>query len=877
MIHAEGTMTTPTRGSALSQTDFRLGRLRVANIGTARSVLNVRPGAAVAIFPKGSAQAGDDQTAFLCTAFPACLPGTSVLTAQPVGDAVRWSSRVRVTPTVLSKHRLSPHSRREGNDSDNVSIRIFERQPLAFATSCTVQVQQSVPTHPPSLREELVAKIRASLVGLIVVKGCLIDCGHLKHGATTASENSLTVEVVFLIDETKAYHVAPSTMVTVEFAAAPQRTEPVQTLTDPGATRGSFQEELLSDDANKISQYVRRILLSSPQETAALNAIGFERPRGILVHGPSGVGKTSLIKHIVQQCAHERQDQERKPWLSFHHVTCGSDPASSMRAVLEAFTNASRFVNDEAATIGSRSSSVERAAVMLIDDIELMCPDRSRADSRDVWQVAQMLTLLDGMSSTSQEQRSLNGAVFVVATSRNPDSMDPALRRPGRLEREFSLEPPSLLERRRILSVLATKFGPTEMKGKQSEAEEISRLCDKFCVGYVIADFLSLVREVLMIRQRRSWLATEPHHTPTDTTAAISLAADLETAAQNMSASMLRTSGKDTDAALRSKDTVSWESIGGLEHVKLQLQQSVLWPIQHAEAFKRLDVTAQKGVLLFGPPGCAKTTLVKALAASSGAAFVPLSSADVYSAYVGESEATIRRVFHRARSIAPTIIFMDEIEALVGARDMSGGSGGSGAGSEVQNRILATLLTEMDGVSPSNGVVVVGATNRPDLVDKALLRFVDPHCLQQYVSIPCQEPDFCHIVTLTRPGRFDRLVEVGLPDEDTRARIFEVHLRDMPTRFEKKGAVCPQHLATIASAMDDDTLPRTAVSTTYLQLLASATPGLSGAEIESICREAAVSALRRNISSQAVDFTDVWGAAKTALASATKQATLTSH
>jgi transitional endoplasmic reticulum ATPase len=180
-------------------------------------------------------------------------------------------------------------------------------------------------------------------------------------------------------------------------------------------------------------------------------------------------------------------------------------------------------------------------------------------------------------------------------------------------------------------------------------------------------------------------------------------------------------------AAAPGADSSVWDRIGGLEAVKLQLQQSVLWPLRYSEAFRRLGVVPQKGILLYGPPGCAKTTLVRALAASSGAAFVPLSSADVYSPFVGEAEAVIRRVFHRARSVSPTIVFLDEVEALVGARDLAGsgrGAGRGGGGDEVQTRILATLLTEMDGVQPTAGLLVVGATNRPDLVDAALLRCV---------------------------------------------------------------------------------------------------------------------------------------------------------
>jgi len=263
---------------------------------------------------------------------------------------------------------------------------------------------------------------------------------------------------------------------------------------------------------------------------------------------------------------------------------------------------------------------------------------------------------------------------------------------------------------------------------------------------------------------------------------------DLRAAMRRVGASALRA------YTLTRRPETTWADVGGYEDAKRALRQAVEWPLRHADACRRLGVRPSRGVLLHGPPGCSKTTLVRAAANASGASFFALSGADVYSSFVGDTEAKVREVFRLARAAAPAIVFLDELDAMVGRRDL--GDGGDGAGGDsVSARVLSTLLNELDGVEEARGVLLVGATNRPDAIDAALLR----------------------------PGRLDRTVEVGLPDAEALEAILRIHTRGMTL----EGDVSMDELVTAAK-------------------------GLSGAEVEAACREAALKTLRGSIDAVAV-------------------------
>ncbi|RKP09240.1 P-loop containing nucleoside triphosphate hydrolase protein [Thamnocephalis sphaerospora] len=450
--------------------------------------------------------------------------------------------------------------------------------------------------------------------------------------------------------------------------------------------------------------------------------LGIQAPKGVLLHGPPGVGKTYLVSQVAREC----------------------------KAKLDALT-------PNRSSLGSGGGQESRV-------------------------VAQLLTLMDGMQSAARW--------VVVAATNRPNAIDPALRRPGRFDRELRVDPPSERTRAHILQRLTCglELAP-EISFGNKPIEQIATQTN----GYVGADLASLCREAASHAVLRSSAAAPPCENagtrPTVT------AADFEEAMQRVTPSLLRSTQVDVTPT-------RWEDIGGLDDAKKMLRQAVEWPLKYAASFQRLGLKAPRGVLLYGPPGCSKTTMVKAIASTSGASFFALPGASVYSAYVGESERIVREVFHRARLSAPAVVFLDEVDALVGKRDLGNGGGSS---DPVRDRVLTTLLNEMDGVEAADSVLVVGATNRPDMLDAALLR----------------------------PGRFDRQIYIPPPDVPARLQILQVHTRSIP--------------------LDDGV---------QLEAIAAKTERYSGADMQNICREAAMSALRRARDASAVtaqDFKEALG------------------
>jgi transitional endoplasmic reticulum ATPase len=455
-------------------------------------------------------------------------------------------------------------------------------------------------------------------------------------------------------------------------------------------------------------------------------ALGSSPMTGLLLSGPPGIGKTSGVLAAAQDCgfavACVRRGRDRS-----HGA-----PARALRA---AFSEARNSLAS-----GTR-------AIVFLDEIDALCPKRAggsggagRAEENRA--VAQLLSLMDGgvrRGSGGAEQ-----VLYVVAATNRPGALDPALRRPGRFDRELVLQAPGAEERARILRALDTRL------------DEVSALeVAKKTAGYVPADIVQLHAEAARLDGR------------------------FELALQVVRPSLLR-------GALSSDVPVTrWEDIGGLHKVKRRLRMAVEWPLVHPATFRRLGLRGPRGVLLHGPPGCSKTTLGRAMATSGHANFLHLSGADVYSCFVGEAERLLREAFDTARAAAPTILFLDELDALVGKRTAASSPGTDG--NQVQSRVLSTLLTEMDGLASSNGVLVVGATNRLDLLDDALLR----------------------------PGRFDEILAVdGLSDAD-------------------RLAVLRIHAARVPGAADVD-----------LQRVAQWMPNATGAEVKSVCQEAALCAMR---------------------------------
>ncbi|KAI9354077.1 cell division cycle protein [Zopfochytrium polystomum] len=397
--------------------------------------------------------------------------------------------------------------------------------------------------------------------------------------------------------------------------------------------------------------------------------------------------------------------------------------------------------------------------MLFLDEIDSLAPNRTDSSYQESRMVATLLTLMDGLESRREK-------LIVVGATNRPNALDPALRRPGRFDREVCIDLPNEATRLTILNGLMsglTVDADVDAEFRQSLAESTN--------GFAGADLSSLCREAAIHCSNRLLSSAS------DRIASVNRS-DFLYGLSRVTPSASRGSTLATGKPLK------WEDVGGLEEVKLTLKQAVEWPLRYKDTFERLGLAVYKGILLYGPPGCSKTTLARVIASTCRHSFIALNGATLFSSYLGESERIVRNTFHRARASAPSIVFIDEIDTIVGKRGLEGGAG---SGDSVQERVLSTLLNEMDGIEMAKGVVVMGATNRPDLIDKALLR----------------------------PGRFDRIVYVPAPDLDSRLAILRVHTRGMPLAADVS-------LAGIAERTDLFT----------------------GADLEALCREAALGAMR---------------------------------
>lgn len=577
-----------------------------------------------------------------------------------------------------------------------------------------------------------------------------------------------------------------------------------------------------------------------------LERLGTTVPRGILLHGPPGVGKTLLVKEAARSLGipvlSVAASDVYSPVLGQSEAALRQifDKAESMMTTGGASANAEDFLqassqpSDSSRTgkspgdaraqglseddSASSSSRLDRytagghnagGVIIFIDEIDAICSKRDGdagssggAQQLEARIVTQLLTLLEQTR-----------AIVVAATNR-PNSLDSALRRPGRFDREIAIGLPTEPERVEILETLLDSVSLShdnlEEEHTSSSIAESKRLLILSLASktqsWSGADLSSLVREAALSALRTAFI---------DDLESLTRETTLDTGSTGFADVEVRGIGQaDWEAALcrirptsqrgwtLEVPTTKWEDIGGLEEVKRQLKVLVEWPIAHAAAFQRLGLELPRGILLHGPPGCAKTTLVRAVAHACKASFVCLSGADVYSPLLGEAERKIREIFKKARAARPSIIFFDEIDAMVTKRGSESDA--------VSTRVLTQLLTEMDGVeaiAPSgtgnDHLLVIAATNRPDSLDPALLR----------------------------PGRFDRIVEIPLPDEETRRAIIKVHTRKLP--------LAP--LDRVESAISKVSL---------------ITNGCNGADLQAICREAAILALRADIQSEtvSVDF-----------------------
>ncbi|XP_053695344.1 ribosome biogenesis protein SPATA5 [Sabethes cyaneus] len=446
--------------------------------------------------------------------------------------------------------------------------------------------------------------------------------------------------------------------------------------------------------------------------------------RGILVYGVSGVGKTLLVDSIANH-------------MKCHTIRIRSTEIFS-RFYGESESNLSRLFN-------KTFTNYPDPTIIIVEEIHNLCP---KAESSDIVKRISnyFINLLDSLHTRVEGARSI-----VLATTDNADNLNPAIRRSGRLEYEFEIPVPSAEGREQILTKILSSQRHTLVP---EDIRKIARITH----GYVGADLVSLVGRAMHEAKAAAGYG------------------DMISALQHVKASAMR-------EILIECPNVHWDDIGGQDDLKLKLRQIIEWPIHRPEIFARLGIAPPRGLLMFGPPGCSKTMIAKAIATESKVNFLSIKGSELFSMWVGESERAVRELFRKARQVAPSIIFFDEIDAIGGERSADGG------GSSVKERVLAQILTEIDGVSALKNVKIVAATNRPDLIDKALMR----------------------------PGRLDRIIYVGLPDARTREEIFRIKLAKIPTG-----------------------------SDVSLQALVTSTDGYSGSEIEALCQEAVMEALEES-------------------------------
>jgi transitional endoplasmic reticulum ATPase len=530
--------------------------------------------------------------------------------------------------------------------------------------------------------------------------------------------------------------------------AGPVVIEPSTVIRVEGA--GARESAVTYEDIGGLSRQVRRVreMIELPlKHPEVFLHLGIEAPKGVLLYGPPGTGKTLIARAVAHEVG-----------VQFFHVN-GPEIIDKLYGQSEAHLR-NMFKEAEAAA----------PAIIFIDEIDAIAPKRGAlSGERQVERrvVAQLLALMDGLKA--------RGQITVIAATNMPDELDPALRRPGRFDREIEIGVPDAEGRLEILEIHSRGMPLADEVSLQDMARRTH--------GYAGADLAALCREAAMSALRRLLpeLGSAGDGIPAGKLEALKVErADFEDCLTEIQPSALR------EISVEVPDT-RWEDVGGLDEVKALLAEAVLWPIQHRELFAAAGVRPSRGIVLHGGPGLGKTLLAKAVAGETEANFIAIKGPQLVSMWSGESERAVREVFRKARLAAPAIIFFDEIDALAPER-------GGGTSNQVSERVVAQLLTELDGIEELKGVFVLAATNRLDRVDPALLR----------------------------PGRFDSLIELKAPGKQERLAILNVHARRMP----------------LAADVD-------------LKAIAAEGDGLSGADLEAICREAAYGAIREAVAAGA--------------------------
>ncbi len=469
--------------------------------------------------------------------------------------------------------------------------------------------------------------------------------------------------------------------------------------------------------------------------------IGIEAPKGVLLYGPPGTGKTLLAKALAGETNANFVYLAGPEIMAKHY----GESEERLRGIFEEARNSA-------------------PSIIFIDEIDSIAPKRDETPGElEKRIVSQLLTLMDGIKP--------RGRVVVIAATNRPDAVDPALRRPGRFDREIEIGIPDAPGRLEILNI--------HTRGMPLEDKDCLRGIAEATHGFTGADLESLAKEAAMISLRRIL----PEINLDDEKIPAAAMQKISVTAQDLQAALCEAHPSALREVLVQVPATSWDDVGGNEQLKSELCETIEWPVKHREAFEASGASMPRGILLHGPPGTGKTLTAKAVASTSGFNFISIKGSELLSKWVGESEKGVREIFRKARQAAPCVILFDEIDALAPSR-------GHNAGSHTTDGVVSQLLTEIDGLEGLHGVLVMGATNRLDMLDPALLR----------------------------PGRFDRIIEVPLPNKKARRQILGIHTAKKP----------------LGPGVD-------------LDAIAEQTDALSGADLAELTNVAALSALRRQI------------------------------
>ena len=628
--------------------------------------------------------------------------------------------------------RIDGRLRRETGTGVDDTVQV-EKADVKPASRLTVALPQNL-----RVRGNIAPMIRQNLSGQAVTENQTVPVSFGLGPLSSMSGQKVPLKIANT-EPSGTVVVTDSTEIEISERPAEQLSE---TAAEQTATPSVTYEDIGGLDSEL--EQVREMIELPMRHPELFQQLGIEPPKGVLLQGPPGTGKTLMARAVANEIDAHFTDISGPEIMSKYY----GESEEQLREVFE-------------------EAAENAPAVVFIDEIDSIAPKRDDT-SGDVERrvVAQLLSLMDGLEERKE--------VVVIGATNRVDALDPALRRGGRFDREIEVGVPDKEGRTEILQVHTRGMPLAEGIDIEQYAENTH--------GFVGADIEQLAKEAAMnaLRRIRPEINLEQDEIDAETLERLEVTRqDFKAALKGIEPSALR------EVFVEVPD-VTWDQVGGLEGTKERLRETIQWPLEYPQVFEQMDMQAAKGVLMYGPPGTGKTLLAKAIANEAQSNFISIKGPELLNKYVGESEKGVREVFEKARSNAPTVVFFDEIDSIAGERGQRSGDSGVG------ERVVSQLLTELDGLEELEDVVVIATTNRPDLIDPALLR----------------------------PGRLDRHVHVPVPDAGAREKIFEVHSRDKP----------------LADGVD-------------LADLADRTEGYVGADIEAVCREASMAASREFINS----------------------------